>query len=332
MQGIITDIELDIFKKSLPNKPYCSNNLSLSGLQIRPLKTALTYTHIQPNHPLYQGYLVVDVDHCFMDALDDHHALRPNLVVANKTNPRAHFFYRLEKPVIKTEAARLKPLRYAAAIEKSLTTKLKGDQNYSGLIAKNPISDQYRTFSFRQDPWDLHELHENLDLSIKAKPQTHEISLLGRNCHVFDVVRHQAYKIVEFHRNTTSQEDFFNAVLDLAVESNQFTNPLGYSELLAISKSISKWTWTKYQPNRKKANRGAYKSFLTFCNTTQEKQVVSAHITNKNRKKSTEKLIREAIYSIKADGQKVTQKRIAEVSGVSTRTIRKHKDLIKSLK
>lgn len=328
MNGIITTTELQNFQNNIPKKPYCSSNYKI-GTVIRNKEIALKQSHIQVNHPLYQKYLILDIDNNFLDILDENFGLNPNLVIANKNDCKAHFLFRLDKAIIKTESSRIKPLRYAAAVEKALTTKLKADENYSGLLVKNPFCDQFRVFSYRQDPWNLNELTEYLDLSVKAPKQAIEsISTgLGRNCQLFDEIRLKyAYRQLN---NFNTLESFQNYLLDKAIQyNNNFTHALNYSEVLSTVKSIAKWTWTHYEPKIQRGRDSAQNLNLSI----QEKQILSASNTNKTRIESTERKIRGAIYSIKADSQKITQKRIAEVSGLSIATVKRHSKLIKSLK
>ena len=65
------------------------------------------------------------------------------------------------------------------------------DVGYSGLISKNPIHEQWRTYSLRKKPYTLTELSSKLDIDwqeAKKTPQQHEAIGLGPNCYIF--IRH----------------------------------------------------------------------------------------------------------------------------------------------
>ena len=63
----------------------------------------------------------------------------PHWISINPENGNYHLGYLLAAPVARTNAARLKPLRYLAAIEHVLAKKLGADMGYVGLITKNPV-------------------------------------------------------------------------------------------------------------------------------------------------------------------------------------------------
>jgi hypothetical protein len=69
--------------------------------------------------------------------------LPPFAVVVNETNTHCHIVYALAAPVCTSDLAHEKPLRYLAAIQQAYTEKLQADVNYSGLIAKNPFSQNH---------------------------------------------------------------------------------------------------------------------------------------------------------------------------------------------
>jgi hypothetical protein len=328
MNGINTQTELDLFRSNLPKKPYC-RSFKNEPCKVLQAEKAIQYNHIQPNHPYWQNYFVVDIDTNWMDVLDDTY-LQPNLIVANRDNAKAHWFFRLETPLCKTDNGKIKPIRYAAAIEKCLNLTLGGDMGYNNQTAKNPLKNEhFRTLSFRNVPYSFNELHDNLDLSINKQAIETETAGLGRNCELFDRVRFHAYKIAKTYQNNNDFDSFYKVLLNFASNNNTFQNPLPYGEVLSITKSVSRWTYKNYN-GRGKINRG--RDSLSQLTNLNDKQVYSAFKTNEQRKKNTEKSIRAAIYSIKADGQKITQKRIAEVSGLHRNALRNYKNLINELK
>lgn len=52
---------LETFKNSLPQKPYCTDDLSF-GLKIRPAETAIKKRYLQYNKPTDLRWFVYDVD------------------------------------------------------------------------------------------------------------------------------------------------------------------------------------------------------------------------------------------------------------------------------
>ncbi|MBK7470970.1 MAG: replication initiation protein [Betaproteobacteria bacterium] len=72
--------------------------------------------YIQPYPPAMVGCLVFDVDRqgaAF--AWETGNLPAPSIVATNPANGHAHLFYAVETPVIKTDAARMEPVRFLAA-------------------------------------------------------------------------------------------------------------------------------------------------------------------------------------------------------------------------
>lgn len=333
MQGIITTPELQLFQENLPKKPYCCDHYS-QGLVVRGVKHAINKDYIQPNHPDFLNYLAFDIDVDCWRVMDENHGLRPNLAIINPENNKGHFLLRIKDGIYKGENANRKFLKYASDMENKLTNQYGADFGYSGTIIKNPLSSSWRVFSYRSDPWDFDELNEYITKKPIQRSQIDFIetnTALGRNCQLFDEIRLKyAYRSLQHHKDNGTYETFKDFLFNVAEKINgEFTNPLCPGEVLQVVKSISKWTWSKYEP---KINRGRDDAKGIFLGNTKDKQTLSAIETNKQRKNDTERKIKSAIYGIKADGLKVTQKRIAEASGLHRNTLRLHKVLIDSLK
>ena len=104
---------------------------------------AWAYSDVGYPHSATQwGAVVVDVDAPakLEDVLHNSGSLLPNWVTLNKRNGHAHVAFPLETPVACHPAANEKPLAYLSDIEKKLISALGGDPNYSGALARNPIT------------------------------------------------------------------------------------------------------------------------------------------------------------------------------------------------
>ncbi|MHB1236077.1 MAG: replication initiation protein [Gallionella sp.] len=233
-----------IFLNRLPRRPYCSDDLT-HGLHIRPTETALRHRHIQPNRPLEVAWLTFDIDYAWAAfAWEKANLPPPSITVINPENGHAHLIYGLTTPVAMSDAAREAPIRYAAAIQAAFLARLCADPGYAGLITKNPLHDSWRTL-WVQHLYDLSELDEWVTLP-KLLPRRESVGL-GRNCILFDEIRAWAYQWIRvFKRNGASPDQWRDAVLSQASGMNQFDAPLASSEVMAISKSVSKWTWLHF--------------------------------------------------------------------------------------
>ncbi len=230
------------FVQHLPRKARCANHLS-DGLIIRSAKNALMYSYIQHNGIGMIWTLVFDLDY---DVTEKAWANLPppNLLAKTKETGRAHVFYNLNAGICTTQAARLKPIKYAAAIQRAYTEELAADKGYAGLICKNPLHARWETTEFSEKAYTLGELAAAVDL--KSAPReytdTQAAAGLGRNCTLFEIARKFAYREIKEYFNSNI-ESFFNSVLNKCEQINsEFAQPLGFSEVKATAKSIAKYT------------------------------------------------------------------------------------------
>jgi hypothetical protein len=235
-----------LFVDRLPTKPFCSDELS-NGLLIRNKVGALKKRHIQFNSPALVSWLCFDIDDKNGSSIwYDKDLPVPSLIVQNSSNGHAHYLYALKTPVCRTQAGRVAPLRYLAAIESGMTEKLGADVGYSGLICKTPNHTAWRTFEpSYQAIYELSDLAEFVTFPKKSKRFSSN-SGLGRNVNLFDRLRFWAYSWVAEYKAKNDQTRWIEAVLAQCEKYNDFPQALPLSEIKAISKSVAKWTWTKY--------------------------------------------------------------------------------------
>lgn len=260
---------IDLFQQRLGRRPYCSDNLSTDGLYRLPVAAALEHRLIQPNTVKRMACLCFDVDRPGA-ALDwnDRAAPAPSMTVMNPVNGHAHLVYLLDAPVPVSDAARIKPVMYLAAIQEGLRRTLNADRGYAGLIVKNPLHGHWVTRQWADDPYQLDGLAEHIDLpspaEMKRRSRQADYAGLGRNCTVFEIVRRQAYSNVRDYWRPGGGVAFAAAVLDLVLAANntEIGNPMQASECRAIARSIARWTWQRFTPDQFReiqAARGARK-------------------------------------------------------------------------
>lgn len=248
-----TQPQLELFPSfigNLPTKPYCTNDLA-TGLKIRPKNSAISFKYIQPNSPFYQHYFVLDLDYesALSEILYSLDGIpMPNFVAETPNSGRLHAFFELKTPIYTTDASRQKPIMLANAVYLRLQQLFGADVGYSGLISKNPIHEQWRTYSLRKKPYTLTELSSKLDIDwqeAKKPPKQHEAIGLGRNCYIFHTARFWAYKAVREYRGKT-YNNWLQVVIDHCLKLNEgITEPMQYNEIKGIAKSISRYCWKK---------------------------------------------------------------------------------------
>lgn len=244
------DMFSDLFEdvERWPHKPYCSDDKT--ARRIRSLANALKYPYIQANPPHMRVWSIFDVDRAGGGlAWEDSGLPPPAWASINKENGHAHLVWGLTVPVlVDSPDMRQAPLRYLCAVESAFRAKLNADSGYSGLITKNPSHPLWRVLRGPRMSYDLGELAEYVDLSKhtpKSKPE--EIGL-GRNVTVFEWLRHYAYRHIRHYKTDVRNFVLWQTHLNnKALERNgDFQNPMDGREIWHIAKSVSKWTWNKF--------------------------------------------------------------------------------------
>ena len=305
--------QLDLFRSRVPARPYCTDELG-AGLRIRDKETALAKRYVQVNPPPTVGYLVFDVDRegaAF--AWEQHNLPAPSWAAINPANGHAHLAYAIQTPVVRTDAARVKPLKFLAAIQGAMTAQLGADPGYSMLITKNPLNPSWRVLSHDSAVYELHQLAEYVDL--KAKRLKRDALGLGRNCDLFDSLRHRAYREVGAFREGGCYETWAKSILATARKLNNYPQPLPDSEVKATAKSISKWVWRHF------GTGAAVQRFIDRQKARQKRSAMA-------RKGAVSEAIVRAVAGLQRAGMRVTVSAVARIAGVSRPTVYKRQSLL----
>lgn len=241
----MSNVALKLFNDRLPHKPYFTDELQC-GLRIAGKERAILAKYIQFNQPHAQFWLCFDVDRPGA-AIDwtDRNAPAPTLTIMNKANGHAHLLYALKTAVRTAPDGKIKPLKYAAAVESALREKLDADVGYSGLICKNPNHDSWQIAVWQPELYTLDWLADSLDFkSAKDKTILPDYGL-GRNCSLFDKTRKWAYRAIR--QGWPDYDQWLQACYERASAYNlMFISPLDGNEVMSIAKSIAKWTNSRF--------------------------------------------------------------------------------------
>ncbi|EPR4183502.1 replication initiation protein, partial [Salmonella enterica subsp. enterica serovar Bareilly] len=238
---------IEIFKNQLPVKPYCSNNLQ-SGLSIRNKNRALEMLYLQANQPAIQTCLLFDLDEDNAFYKFDEVGLPvPTFITKSPDSGRCHYGYMLKAGVCKTQHAKLKPLKYAAAVEAGIAGKLASDRGYAGLITKNPLHEHWSPYWSGADLYELDYLADFVELETPKKAKKSENYGLGRNVNLFEDLRTYAYRRVLKFKKDSTYEAWERDVLAEGLNNHcNVLNPLQYNEIKATARSVSRWTWKHF--------------------------------------------------------------------------------------
>lgn len=248
--GSQSDLFSDIFDdvSRWPRKPYCSDDKTARF--IRSLSHAIKQPYIQANPPHLRVWSIYDVDRPGgAMAWEDAGLPPPAWAAVNRENAHAHLVYGLSAPVlVDSPDMRQRPLRYLCAVEAAFRARLQADSGYSGLITKNPAHPLWRTLRGPRDFYELGELAEWVDLPKHLPKRNPEEVGLGRNVTVFDWLRHYAYREIRRYKRDVRNFVLWQSHLNnKALERNgDFSCPLDGREVWHIAKSVSKWTWNKF--------------------------------------------------------------------------------------
>lgn len=297
---------------------------------IRSKEKAANYSHISYNHISGINYICLDCDGDSFQIISET-SLSPNLLVVNKDNSRGHLYFRLESFVGTTSAARTAPQRTLRLLTHSLNNFCGTDHAFNGVQAKNPLSGEYRVFSYSHEAYSFAGLFDNIpdehiyinqpQRIITDSKETLQVAAGERNIYLFDAVRFKAYAIKHKHSN---HQSFFDEVLELYLELNaQIAEPLGLNEAKNSAKSIAKWTWNNYTGDSK--DRGVLELDLRGHNlSTRDKQVLGAKYTHQQQREGSQQAITAAFEALQAEGIKPTQKAVAERSGKGIATVKRY--------
>ncbi len=281
--SVIPTVTPETFETLLPRRMRCTDQFE-NGLSIRSRKAALRRPYLAPNSRFETRFLLFDYDHeDGMTAWRDAILPMPNLLVFNKENRHSHIFYVLSHPVLIGGRCREKPILYLNAVVRGMTRRLDADPHYARVLAKNPLSSQWRTEWLRSECYSLGELGNYLHAKNTrfAAPSTGGGSG-GRNVTLFDELRGTAYSLVlKYKRAGYQAEDFQRRLFELGMQMNLADNPvpLPCSEVRHISKSVAKFTWQEFSErefSRLQSYRAKQKS-LKSCHAVED---LKAHAGN----------------------------------------------------
>jgi len=228
-----------------PKRPYCA--FVKNNAIVRRQDIALGAPYLQLNPPAHRSWLLLDIDRANAShAWDDAGLPPPTYCAINRQNGHAHIGYALFAPVCTSDAARMAPLRYLAAIEYAYIEKARADTAFTGPLAKNPLHPSWHVWEPANAPvYELGYLADFVDLPTKRLPRTPGV---GRNCDLFDGLRDWSYSAVRKFWRPGGEECWRAAVRLQAEALNTFVVPLGAAEVAGIARSVARYVWRRFSP------------------------------------------------------------------------------------
>jgi hypothetical protein len=173
----------------------------------------------------------------------------PTWAAVDRQSTKGHLVWGLSVPVlVDSPDMRQEPMRYLCAVEEAFRAKLEADSGYAGLMTKNPAHPLWRVLRGPRLAYELGELAEWVDLPKHLPKRKPEEIGLGRNVTVFEWLRQYAYRNVRHYKHNVRNFVLWQSHLNgKALERNgDLLVPLAGNEVWHIAKSVSKWTWHKF--------------------------------------------------------------------------------------
>ena len=326
--------------KNLPKVMMCSSTLKSGDVRTYtlPKNIALTYEHIQINHENLSKFIVIDDDGLDPSNFLDLPVAPPNLVIVNPKTGHSQKWYFLQEGVTRTHHGSEKAKNYYSTTVFKLTAIYNGDPNYSGFLARNPLSKRHIVFSPHSEPYTLDQLNASIGVTsddydsqnryksdaflliadyCRRNRKLSEVSGIGRNCTIFEILRHQAYREWQEY---PSEQAFANYLQSEAykINKNRFANDLlPENELKHIANSIARYCFS----NRIKKT-GNPRPFL-------DRQKSRGSLGGKARSEQYDGA-REKFTTLYTQNPNLKTKEFADLCGVSERTIRTYKKQVES--
>ncbi|WP_432498355.1 replication initiation protein [Kineococcus auxinigenes] len=229
-----------------PRRPLATDDLT-RGCWRQSRDDALARRYLEHSPKALLSMLVIDVDHddTVLRALTKPMTHPMPSWIAESSTGRGHVGWVLKTPVVRTDAARLEPMRYAAKVEEGLRRSLDGDVGYAGLLTKNPVHDDWVTTWGTGHLYELDELAKGLgELMPRTLPRRAvDSSGFGRNVTLFNRLRLWAYRA---RRRYDDRLEWEEVVAAFAANVNpEFAVPLPAQEVAQTAQSVARWVWRR---------------------------------------------------------------------------------------
>lgn len=201
----------------------------------------LSYPYIQPNHKNSTRWLVFDVDkpNAYYSWLKTD-AKRPNIIVQTPHTGYAHLYYMLASPVHHNIKSSYSAISFLQDTQQKMTDTLEADNNFTGLLCKNPLNECWETTFVHDYAYTLSELSENLKKTPRTKKPEYQNNFgFSRNCDLFDVCRKFVYTKIRQLQFNREPDFLMQTTIEYTMEKNflMFNIPLNYREVTYIAKS-----------------------------------------------------------------------------------------------
>lgn len=289
---------------------------------VEPICFAVGRQYLGLSNDRFVNAVIIDCDHADATRWRTCRLPPPTWIAVTPESGRHHLVWLLARPVYKGPGAALGPLRYLARVVSAMTYELGGDEGYAGALTKNPWHPRWHVILPGGCPVELGDLYRAICCAPNRPRQRQHGEVrfgIGRNVELFDRLRYWAYANKRRHGDRRS---WGQAVAAQAAAINQsFASPLPPNELGWTVQSVANWVWTRYQGGTAENRRGAMG--LDVDMPLADKQAMAGSWSAAKRRSATDQVLADAVQSLRAAGQAVTQVAVAQASGKGIATIKR---------
>ncbi|WP_236127715.1 replication initiation protein [Cedecea colo] len=161
---------MENYKSQMHKYVLCCDDFN-DGVYRSPKERALLKKYIGFNNRSFVNGFVFDIEHDNGAIAWDLISLpKPNTIIQNTKNGHAHLLYALKSPVLKTDSARIKPLKLVSIIQSGFTERLNADKSYADILTKTPLNiNEWRTTWTDTTAYDLSYLADFVPDIVKIK-------------------------------------------------------------------------------------------------------------------------------------------------------------------
>ena len=310
------------------------------------------------------NFLILDIDHKnykindFINILDEHFISPPNWII--ETNSGYQIGFILEKPFNlysnKLSESDKKAIKYTKYLLKKMLFLFGGDFNAVRLQGfwKNPMGvnlDKFKLFVNKNNFFNLSDFDIYLptfDSIDKKEKEIKKKGNLGGDFHTEkNKIKYFVEEVVSGNLNMLKNIDvgYRNAFIwylgmylikisqDWEERLNTYNinlkKPLDDTEMEGIKRSIKNYTREK----KNWVNLGKYELWTPelksmYINNYRKKKGIIKHHRDELKEINKNKVL-QAIYKLRGEGKKLTNKNISEYSGLGLTTVKKYKKLLK---
>lgn len=212
-----------------------------------PASTAWGYPFIELRSATAYTALIVDLDGRDASLAYQEHwrdIPEPGWHVLNLESGNSHLVWGFERPVLRGDGARAKPLNLCRRLNAYYTQLLKGDPGFVGVLSRNPTAGRFHVTTWSQEarPHSLRELSAAVPKGWRVPREYRDTGGVGRNCDVFRWAMQWSGKPCNWERSLELEACIAECErLNLEILPEQGRIPMGEGETHGIGRSVNRY-------------------------------------------------------------------------------------------